>query len=270
MLIPIVKKFIRSLPSPIAFELTKFLASRTSRPRVAEEEKKAMQKASRIHYGKNKQLVGWSWGKGPLVVLIHGWNGRSAQMAPLAEAISMQGYRCVAIEIEGHGESPGKEARWEYFMKNLDDFRNSQSEPVYAYIGHSAGALALMAARDRYGIRADRFVCICAPSFPHPPIRTIRAKLNPPEAVIDRYKEFLANEFAVPWERLESGSAFLNAHTELLLVYDENDRYVNVSDGEKIHSICSGSHLLKTKEYGHMKILRSPELERGVLDFLRP
>ncbi len=36
-------------------------------------------------------ITGWTWGKGPTVLLVHGWSGRALDMAPLAERLADAG-----------------------------------------------------------------------------------------------------------------------------------------------------------------------------------
>ena len=53
-------------------------------------------------------------GKGPPVVLLHGFTGSKAEWAPLIESLAT-GYRLVAVDLPGHGESeaPADAARYE-------------------------------------------------------------------------------------------------------------------------------------------------------------
>jgi pimeloyl-ACP methyl ester carboxylesterase len=202
------------------------------------------------------------------VVFVHGWGGRAAQMAPLALHVAKLGFRSVAIDVTGHGDSPENHTRWEYFLRDIAALSQSLHEDIYAYVGHSAGALTTMAARKVKGISAQRYVCICAPSFPFPPIRAIQEKLDPKQSVLDRYKDYIAWQFETSWQQLEAGSSYANAGSEMLLFYDEIDRYVSHSEGDRIKSLCPGARLIKTSTYGHSRILAAPELARAVGEFL--
>jgi hypothetical protein len=126
----------------------------------------------------------------------------------------------------------------------------------------------MMASRAITELEAQAFICICAPSHPFPPVRAVREKLDPPEPVIDRYCELLASDFGTTWRELESGRAFAGAGTELLLVYDCVDRFVDHTEGDRILSWCNGATLIKTASHGHTKILVAAELEQIVAEFL--
>src|SRR6266508_1705947 len=184
MLIAIARFVINVVPEAMADSITRSLAAMTQRPHVSSFEQAAMAHASKMGYGEDNKNVAWVWGDGPLVIFVHGWSGRAAQMAPLALHVTDLGFRSVAIDVTGHGDSPKRHTRWDYFLRDIAASAKSLRQEVYAYVGHSAGALSMMAARGLKGIRAQRYVCVCAPSFPFPPINVIQKKLSPREAVV--------------------------------------------------------------------------------------
>jgi pimeloyl-ACP methyl ester carboxylesterase len=189
-------------------------------------------------------------------------------MAPLAAHVAGLGFRSVAIDVTGHGDSPGRHTRWDYFVRDIAAVSQSLGRDIHAYVGHSAGGLAMMAARGLKGIHARRYVCICAPSYPFPPIDAIRKRLDPKTGVLENYKEFIAGQLETTWEQLQAGCSYADAGPGLLLFYDETDRYISHSEGDRIKALCPGARLVKTRAYGHQKILAAPELARAVGEFL--
>jgi pimeloyl-ACP methyl ester carboxylesterase len=190
-------------------------------------------------------------------------------MAPLAVRLAEAGYRAVAFDVAGHGESAETEARWEWFIRDIGDVSTSLSTPLAGFIGHSAGALAMMAARRIRSVPAAGFVCICAPHHPYPPITAIRQRLNPGDPVIRMYRNYLGTQFSSDWESLETGFAWKDAGHDLLLCYDKTDRYIDKGDGELINAACPGSALVTYNQYGHTRILEAEPLAPVVTDFLR-
>lgn len=268
MLMLVAKTLIRTFPTGAATRLAIALASRTQRPGVKPQENEIMDAAVRIGYGPRFANTAWSWGSGPLVVLVHGWNGRASQMAVLAKAIADAGFRAVAIDVTGHGASPGSSTGWAIFMRDIAALTDALQSEVYAYVGHSAGGLALMAARRTRGVKAKRLVCIAAPSYPFPPVTAIRKRLSPPARVIERYQGYLASQFETQWESLAKGSSFEGAGSDLLLIYDEDDRYVSHTEADRIQVVCPGARVMKTKGTSHSRVLAAPEVSRGVIEFL--
>lgn len=270
MFIKLARYTLKVVPDSIAILITRALAAMTQRPPVSALEREAMTQATKLDYGDDNQNVAWLWGKeGPLVILIHGWGGRAAQMAPLALHVAQLGFRSVALDVTGHGDSPKRHTRWDYFLKDIAALTRSLNEDVHAYVAHSAGALTMMAARNLKGIHAQRYVCICAPSHPFPPVNVVEKKLRPKKGVVDRYKRYIAEQFETVWEKLQTGSSFAGVGAEMLLFYDQTDRFVPHIEGDKIHALCPGSRLIKTDGYSHLKILTAPELAKAVGEFLK-
>lgn len=261
----LMRGLVRALPTALAVRLVVALANKMQRPPVRPPEQALLDEATRVPYGADFSNVAWSWGSGPLVLLVHGWNGRAAQLAPLAKAIADAGFRAVAIEVTGHGASPGRSTAWRFFIRDVAALAEALQSPVHALVGHSAGALTMMAARRVKGLQAQRYVCIAGPSFPFPPLEAVRQRLDPPEGVLDGYREHLARSFSTSWAALEAGSSFEGAGEGLLLVYDEGDRYVPHSQGDRILSLCPGARLVKTTGHSHTRILQAPELAREVV-----
>lgn len=264
----IAKFLVGVLPSRLAILVVRALAT-TQRPPVTSAQQQALGQATELRYGDAKRNVAWTWGEGPLVILVHGWNGRAAQLAPLAEHIASQGFRCVAIEVTGHGSSPSNRTGWAHFIKDIAALTQTLGRDVHAYVAHSAGGLTMMAARGLKGIAANLYVCICAPSHPFPPINVLRKRLNPGPGVIDGYRRYIASQFDANWDALASGSSYAGAGADLLLFYDKGDKFVGHDEGDRILELCPGAHLMKTDAYGHTKILAAPELFQAVGTFLR-
>jgi len=262
-----IKTLIHLLPETAANALIRKLAARVAPIPVAAAEQAALSKASRFRYGPDSGNAAWSWGQGPLVILVHGWGGRGAQMAPLATSIAEAGFRCVAFDIAGHGESQQHSTQWEYFLRDIQLVTAHLGEEPFAYVGHSAGALTMMAARSR-GLSASRYVCICAPSYPFPPIQVLRRKLAPRQSLLENYQRHLAKQFSSHWDDLKAGAAFRGAGADLLLFYDETDRFVSHQEGDRIQALCPGAQLVKTNAYSHQKILLADELHQAVISFL--
>ncbi|MAS43334.1 MAG: hypothetical protein CML46_13650 [Rhodobacteraceae bacterium] len=258
-----VRIALRALPAPLAIRLLLRVSGRVPPLAVSEEAKAAFSEATKTGFGPGARIPAWVWGDGPAVLLVHGYGGRAAQMAPLARNLAAQGYRCVAPDITGHGDTPGR-VRWSWFLRDIADVAAELGGPLHGAIGHSAGGLTMMEARRSGALAAERFVCVCAPSHPFPPVRRVKAVLDPPERIVDRYRDYLASEFATTWPELEAGRAFSGAESELLLVYEERDRFIPISEAHLLKTVCPEASLVITNGYGHERILGAPELEQAI------
>jgi pimeloyl-ACP methyl ester carboxylesterase len=82
------------------------------------------------------------WGSGSRrALLIHGATATKEEMAPLAEVLADRGYRVLAPDLRGHGESP---RGGPYALQGLaDDIVETIGEPVELAAGHSLGGKVL-------------------------------------------------------------------------------------------------------------------------------
>lgn len=257
---------VKVLPHEAASAITRAVASLTSRPKVSTEQAEALAVAFASRRGV-RRLATWEWGAGPSIICVHGWGGRAAQFAPLARHLAGRGYRVAAFDVTGHGDSPGRRTSWRYFLDDTAAFAASFGEPIHGWIGHSAGALSLLALRRKGALQAQRWVGLCPPSHPYPPIDQIRLRLAPAEAVLSACQDAIAEEFGVGWRLLERGHAFQGLGPETLLVHDTADRYLRPGNRDNLRIVCSEARFATTENLGHSRILASPITRELVADF---
>jgi len=266
----LIRLIVHLMPHDVAFAFTRLLASIPTSPPLKENDRRVLSRARRITFGNKGEKVAWIWGKGPLVLLVHGWSGRGGQLATLAQHISMRGFQTVVFDVTAHGESKGWRVTFRDFITDVAELTHFLDQPVFAYIGHSAGGLGMMAARELKGIRAERYVCLCAPRAPYVPVNDIRKIVGPPKAVLERFKLYYAGHFDSTWEDLDRGRAFAQSdHARLLLLYDENDDRVEHADGERVQAIWPSAKVMKTRGLGHQKIMWDPQVIDEVASFLQ-
>jgi pimeloyl-ACP methyl ester carboxylesterase len=259
------------LPANIAFQIIRVLSGLPTRVPLKERDKKALAQGKRIELGSHHRRVAWTWGNGPLVIFVHGWGGRGTQMAALAQHVAAQGFQSVIFDVTAHGAADGRRVTFEDFISDVADLSRHLDKTIYAYVGHSVGALCMMAAREIKGIRAEHYVCICAPRGPYLPINIIRKALsNLSDAVLEKCKNFYSRQLHSSWGRLDDGYAFEYTNQgRLLLIYDENDDQVAHTDGDRIKAVWPEAKLVKTRGLGHHRVLWNQGVITEVSTFLR-
>ena len=268
-------------PSDFAKSLMEKLSNGQAMP-LRPQDAALLEGAQAFRFGPEDSRCAWTLGEGPLVLMIHGWGGRGVQMAPLARSLALAGFRCVFFDAGGHGDSRREPIGFDLFINDAAALTKHVAEPVFAWIGHSAGGLGMMAARALRGLEAERYVCIAAPLFPYVPIATIKQEFAPSEQVIELVQRALAAQFETNWPALEAGGVFhpgfaRNAQApnatrdarKLLLAFDIDDERVRHADAERIAEIWPDARIVKTRKFGHNKILQSPEVLAQTLAFLK-
>lgn len=264
----LTRGFMKVLPDALAYRLMTSQAGKTTELPLLPAEEVAMSSAKPLRFGLRGQGTAFEWGSGPLIVLVHGWNGRAAQMAPLATTLAANGFRCVALDVTGNGAQGPRFTCWHYFLRDIEDVTRAIRSEVFAYVGHSSGGTTMMAARRAGRIQAQRYICICSPSYPFLSVDSVRNDFNPREPVMESYKLHLTEQFEITWSDLAAGGSYADAGKDLLLVYAGKDKLVPYHEGNRIHALCPGSVLVKASDYGHRSILTAPELSRETLAFL--
>lgn len=122
-----------------------------------------------------KRLFGWfipASGRGPALVVMHGWGGNAEMMLPLAAPLRAAGYSLLLVDARCHGRSDDDSfASLPRFAEDIEsalDWLAGQPEidaRRLGIVGHSVGAgAALLAASRRPGLRA----VVSLAAFAHP------------------------------------------------------------------------------------------------------
>jgi len=210
-------------------------------------------------------LRAWKFGEGPAVLLVHGWGGRAAQLAPLARAVAEAGCAAVALDAPAHGASGGRIASVRHFADALDAFAHACG--ARAAIGHSMGGAAVAFAAAR-GLRLDAVAVLGAPRSPELFFDEFSKalRLGPEErravrAEIERQVGIAMHDVDLP-ALAASGAA------PLLVVHDHGDREVPFGDGAALASAWPASQMLATNRLGHRRLLRDPDVLATVVSFV--
>src|SRR5262249_43937268 len=116
------------------------------------EERLALAKARRFHVPfKRGDLTAWFWAgepagpARPAVLLVHGWGGRTGQLAPIAEHLGREGFAAVGFDAPAHGESRGRVTNLVEFADAIDAVAGAFG-PVAGTVAHSMGGAAAVIA----------------------------------------------------------------------------------------------------------------------------
>jgi len=211
-------------------------------------------------------LATWTWGEGPVVLLVHGWGGHAGRLTGYVEPLIGAGFRAVAFDLPGHGAS----ASGPVSLPEMADAILRVTEkvgPIAGVIAHSVGATASALAMRR-GFAVSRAVFL-SPSadFEGLSLRFSRL-LRLPEAVRESMRERLRVRYAAHWSHFRIVDWARSLSTSLLVFHDTRDFTVPLSDGQAIAGAWRKSRLVATRGLGHHKILRARLVIRQAVAFL--
>lgn len=225
------------------------------------------QKFSVLASGKRIQCYGW--GKGPVILLIHGWAGRATQFRKFIEAFTELGYRVVGFDGPAHGKSEGKKTNIDEFYEALKSIYKVTGEPV-AIICHSfGGSAALFSAKE--GLAVRKLINIASPTIGDEIINTYLRAINGSKSTGDYFKRYVMQQTGKTFDDYTSLNFIRNIKHEiaLLLVHDEDDKEVYLKHAQTLKEVYPAAQLLVTKGLGHTRILKDDRVIANCVTFVR-
>jgi pimeloyl-ACP methyl ester carboxylesterase len=219
-------------------------------------------------------VAAWRWGKGPAVILMHGWGGHAGQFQSIVQELTARGIAAVAFDAPSHGESaPGAlGARYSTLFEFADALRvlASRTDEVLGVVAHSGGCAAVawaMAREPKLTVRRTVFVAPFARPLKY--MELFRQTLGLSHAALERFQRITEAQFRFRWSDLEVPE--MTRHftpPPTLVVHDRGDRETMWQDGADIASAWPGAIMKSTTGLGHNRILRDPEVVAGIVSFL--
>lgn len=205
----------------------------------------------------------------PLVMLIHGWTGRGSQMGAFAEPLLKAGFRVLSFDNHSHDQTPGKASHL-FLQSAVQCALAEKLGPVYAVVGHSFGGMVTPYSLN-HGMEIQRIVCISPPSRFKFVVERFSHTLHLPKS-IQRYmfarfeKEYGDNLSG----RVSSTSTSKQlGHIPALIIHDEDDTDVPITEGELLHATCPNSVMKRTTGLGHRRILYNAQVIENTVSFIK-
>lgn len=222
-------------------------------------------------------------GKGPPVVVLHGWGGRIESMAPVIACLSLR-FRVIAADLPGFGASPPPPDAWgtpEYARHVLSLMHRLEIERSH-FVGHSFGAktsLYLAATRPQV---VDKLVLQASAGLRTPPSLAARVKRMissgarlagrlglPGRRLRDSiYRRIASSDYrdAGPLRPIlvkvvneDLASLLPKVEAPSLLVWGTRDDAVPVAHARKMESLIPDAGLVLFEGAGHFAYLDEPE-----------
>ncbi len=211
----------------------------------------------------------WHWGfKGPIALLVHGWESHSGRWRKMVPILLNAGYQVVAVDAPAHGRSDGNRFTMVEYA-GIIRFLLQKYAPVDLIIGHSVGATSVVWALNNTGeaYRPKKAVLL-APftSLRYTMERSTRNLGISPLVMRETIKriEIFAK---IAYDDID---ITLRAHTlegmQTLIVHDRGDRVTEHTESEKLHTAWPGSELWITEGFGHG--LTAPEVYKVLEDYV--
>jgi pimeloyl-ACP methyl ester carboxylesterase len=195
-----------------------------------------------------KRIHGW-WiprsEPSPLVIVLHGWGGNSADMLPIGPGLVNAGFHVLFLDARKHGLSDDED-----FMsmpRFAEDLRTA-IEAVYdlddvtaiAVIGHSVGAAAAIYAAS-LDQRIDAVVAVA--SFAHA-AEMMRRNLRFPAPVTWALLQVIERMIGHDYDDFAPRSRIGDVTVPVMLVHGDADTVIPLSDSLDLHARLDGSEVV--------------------------
>ena len=232
-----------------------------------------LEKARLFEFLYAKQVLkGYSWGKGDkTVLLVHGWESRGTAMRAFVDPLVAAGYRVVAFDGPAHGNSEGKRTNLPEFAKAIRACIHHVGQ-VEAAICHSFGGAAMMYALSQLEMQAEvcRLVVISSPNEMKHMLKQATDFMRVPALARKHFQSIIEYKMLMPVAEASLSKWGNSIKTEdILIIHDEEDSVVPVSEALAMFESIGQASALITRGYGHYQITKTPAVIQRVSGFIQ-
>lgn len=213
-----------------------------------------------------QSIVGWSWGEGPLVYLVHGWGSRGGRLSAYVQPLVDAGFRVVTFDAVGHGASGGRMSSMPQMGRTLRAIVEANG-PADGVVAHSLGASVTTLTME-WGLAVGRAVFVAPSADPVGYTLLWARQLGLRPDVIDRLRTNSQQRIGFSWSDLDIVALARRRTAPLLVIHDDTDDVIPWADGNAIAGAWPGSRLVTTHGLGHSEIVRAPDIVAQGVAFL--
>ena len=212
------------------------------------------------------------WGKGPLIVLMHGWSGSGTQYRYFIPILVEAGFRVACFDAPEHGNNPGRKTHMLRFSASLLGIQERLG-PVECVIAHSLGGMAATFALQQ-GLSPARMVLVAPHLEVQKMFETYRDLLSMRPKLAQRFHDKIGEGMSLlvdgrdPWEELVPSRLLDRPELEGMLVFDYQDPEIAPPQFEEMAELWQRGQVHTTSGLGHNRILKDQEVIRAIAAYL--
>lgn len=208
--------------------------------------------------------VRWK-GKGPNVLLVHGWSGAGGDLAAFVQPLVDSGFRALTIDLPAHGQSDGDATSIPLAAQALLDVERAVGH-LSAVIAHSVGAAVTIEALG-VGLKAERAVLIGAPAHY---INYARAVAQQAELDTDELHEMLAilRDRGIDVPAISAPTTAARLSQPALFIHSTDDRVVPIAEALESAAAWKGSRFMRVEGLGHRRVLQANRVIDAAISFI--
>jgi pimeloyl-ACP methyl ester carboxylesterase len=231
-----------------------------------EWEREIYERGSRLRLGSNLAARSWGEPRAPLVLLVHGWEGRGTQLGAFVDAFVSAGFRVIALDLPAHGDSTGRHTD---LIECTEALRKVARDlgPLTAIVAHSFGGAVTTLAIER-GMNVRAVVLVSSPSSVADVLARFGRMLGLGSRAMEAFRGGIEKRTGLKLADVELYERASRLRVPALIVHDRRDRDVPFSDAERLAARWPNATLLGTDGLGHRRILRDKHVVERVVQFV--
>ena len=217
----------------------------------------------------NKKIQFYRWkGKGPKILLVHGWSGRASNMYFIIKGLIEKGYDVYSFDAPAHGNSRSKTTNIPEFIACINEL-HLHIKSLDAIIAHSGGAFASIYSSCFNNKKLKKLVLISTFNSVYDLFQNFFNLIQLSKKVGDLMIEFYSKKTGIIIDENLSAEKFgKNLKCETLIIHDEDDKEIPLEDSQLIAKSIKNVKTFFTKNLGHRRILRDEKVVKEILTFI--
>ena len=228
------------------------------------------ERAERIwidHGGDRIAVYRWGEPGGPAVLFFHGWNDDATAVASLIDPLLAAGWTVWSFDGRGHGESAGRSTNIVNLGAVAGEVHRLAGD-VRGLIGHSMGGMVLSYCLQEHGLRDVRVVLISSLYTCDLAAEGFRKMTGISVEMLDQIRRRSEERTGKGWYQVSGETLVKRQTAPVLIIHDDQDKEVPLSQAEQIQREWQGSTLHVTQGLGHRRILADPDVAARAVAFL--
>jgi len=212
----------------------------------------------------------YSWGKGPVILGVHGWAGAGVQFGAWVNPLVNAGYRVVLFDAPAHGRAQGSSTDLFEMAEVTAKVADSVGR-VHGILAHSMGCIAAVRA-IKDGLHSQHLVMLAPPLSLTAVMDNLGRQWGLSQNVLDVHLQLMEERFGNSvWDKLDLEALSQSLTQRGMIVIDDDDTSIAPDESERISTNWQTAQVLRTSGLGHHRLLWSPLVIETVLrDLGRP
>lgn len=211
-----------------------------------------------VEFNRNKLKV-YEWGNGPVILLVHGWAGRALQLDAFIRPLLDKGYKVVAFDQKGHGESTSRFSSYPEIARSTGLVAAHYADTLYGVIAHSIGSNSVFKTSEKIE-RQLKIVAVAPMEKFLGWLERMRMRLGIDENLFAQVVRDIESDSGLSLGELCVLDYERIGRHDVLLVHDKFDRMNKISASYEIQKNLQGSQLIETEMLGHSRILSNKQV----------